>query len=933
MTAVDAPASRIGSYGTVLERMLRALPPADAGALGRLTTRASDDPAIALLDAAAVVVDVLAFYQERFAAEGYLRTAEERRSVLELARLIGYELSPGVAANAFLAFDVEDRAPSGARGGVPPLPRPGPATVPAVTAVQSVPVAAGELPQTFETAAELVVRPEWNRLRPRLARPARLDPRTTRLELAGTATGVEPGDLLLYALPVPGSAAPATSVVRVTGVAADEAAGRTAVDVADVPEPDGDWPKHEHEELERQARERREDDEEDAARRKGDVDMEAEVPLNDVTVKEHIRERTWGERELRVFLSVNRWPRDDLADHIRRRPPGAAPPAEGLFRFRARAGFFGAAAPRHDALPLPVPPRQNAEDPWPYDWDAGEGWPIWTDSVTGERYADAQAFLDRPVPEVVSGDWMVIEQAGRARPFSVAAATEEALAGFGLSGRATGVVLANADGTPAVPEKAEKPKPKAKPEKTEPKPDHVAAAPHVRRATAHAAAAPLTLADERIDAPLAAGEQRIELDTLVPGLDAGRQLALTGERHDLAGAEGREVHRIAEVQHVGGFTRLTLAGGLAHDYVRASVVLNANVAPAMHGETVPSEPLGSGGAGPNQRFSLRKPPLTYVSSAAAGGAESTLEIRVDGVLWKPVRSLLDAGPDDEVYAVRLQDDGSAELTLGDGAHGARPPTGIENIVAHYRSGIGAPGLVGADRITLLLQRPPGVRTVTNPLPAEGAAEPETRDAARRNAPLSVLATDSIVSLRDFEDFARAFAGIEKAQAVAVWRGELTYVHLTVAGEQGAVVEPGSATYEHLADAIRAACDPVQPFRVDAYRPVYFNVEASVLVDPRRERDAVLSAATGAVADAFVFVRRDFGRPVEPAAVVAVLQGVEGVEAVHLTGLYRVLAGAPEHGAAPAPLHAEPATWVGDQPRGAQLLLVNPAGIKLTEAER
>ena len=47
----------------------------------------------------AVLLDVLTFYQERIANEAYLRTAIERRSVVELARLIGYQLSPGVAAS------------------------------------------------------------------------------------------------------------------------------------------------------------------------------------------------------------------------------------------------------------------------------------------------------------------------------------------------------------------------------------------------------------------------------------------------------------------------------------------------------------------------------------------------------------------------------------------------------------------------------------------------------------------------------------------------------------------------------------------------------------------------------------------------------------------------------------------------------------------
>jgi hypothetical protein len=61
-----------------------------------------------LLDAGATIADVLTFYQERFANEFYLRTATERRSILELGRLIGYELRPGVAASTYLVFTLED---------------------------------------------------------------------------------------------------------------------------------------------------------------------------------------------------------------------------------------------------------------------------------------------------------------------------------------------------------------------------------------------------------------------------------------------------------------------------------------------------------------------------------------------------------------------------------------------------------------------------------------------------------------------------------------------------------------------------------------------------------------------------------------------------------------------------------------------------------
>ena len=96
---------RIGTYSSFFQTMKARLSSTDfalaSGALplAALTTRDSSDPAIALLDVWAVVADVLTFYQERIANEGYLRTATERQSVMNLAALVNYILRPGVAAS------------------------------------------------------------------------------------------------------------------------------------------------------------------------------------------------------------------------------------------------------------------------------------------------------------------------------------------------------------------------------------------------------------------------------------------------------------------------------------------------------------------------------------------------------------------------------------------------------------------------------------------------------------------------------------------------------------------------------------------------------------------------------------------------------------------------------------------------------------------
>ncbi|URN11223.1 hypothetical protein LUW77_02435 [Streptomyces radiopugnans] len=80
-TALD---HRVGEYGSFLAAMLDRLASPAYPALRRLTVRTPDDPAIALLDAWAVLGDLLTFHSERIADEGYLRTADDHRSLVRL---------------------------------------------------------------------------------------------------------------------------------------------------------------------------------------------------------------------------------------------------------------------------------------------------------------------------------------------------------------------------------------------------------------------------------------------------------------------------------------------------------------------------------------------------------------------------------------------------------------------------------------------------------------------------------------------------------------------------------------------------------------------------------------------------------------------------------------------------------------------------------
>ncbi|BAY24881.1 hypothetical protein NIES2100_46790 [Calothrix sp. NIES-2100] len=373
---------------------------------------------------------------------------------------------------------------------------------------------------------------------------------------------------------------------------------------------------------------------------------------------------------------------------------------------------------------------------------------------------------------------------------------------------------------------------------------------------------------------------------------------------------------------------LKLQQPLQNCYDPETTIVYANVVAATQGETIP-EVLGSGnGTLKNQRFTLKKPPLTYVAAPTPSGNQSTLEVYVDGVRWEEVRFLYGLSNLDQNYITRIDDDGSTRVIFGDGKSGARLPTGQENISAIYRTGIGLGGNINQNLLTQLKTRPLGIQGVTNPVPATGAASRESMEEARISAPLTVRTLDRIVSRQDFEDFTRAFAGIGKAQVKVVQIGATQIVHLTIAAIGGAAVLPESSLYQNLVTAIDTARDPVQvAVQVQSYKPLYFNVDAKIIIDSKRQPEPVLAAVRQAIKAKFAFENRLFAQPVTSAEAIAAMQSVPGVVAVDLNGLYlRGFSKTVEES-----LIAQEATWnqQKNQISPAEMLLLNPNGITLT----
>ncbi|MFE3737059.1 putative baseplate assembly protein [Streptomyces sp. NPDC059134] len=418
----------------------------------------------------------------------------------------------------------------------------------------------------------------------------------------------------------------------------------------------------------------------------------------------------------------------------------------------------------------------------------------------------------------------------------------------------------------------------------------------IRDTVVHTGGEPLRLADEPLDADVAGHE--LELDALHDGLAPGRHLVVSGERTDIPGTSGVRGTELAVIGAVeqrldpllpGDRVRtvLTLTAGLAHRYRRDSVRIQGNVVPATRGESR-DEPLGNGDASRiHQTFALWQSPLTWLPADNPLGAVPTLEVRVDGLLWHEVDSLAGHGPRDRVYVSGTDAGGRPTVTFGDGVFGARLPTGHENVRARYRFGTGRAANVPAHRVTQAITRPLGVTAVTNPLPATGGADGDGPGLTRRTVPLAVSALDRLVSLKDYEDFARSRAGIGRASAREIFDGRRRVLHLTVAGTDDIAIAEDSEVLRALRSSLVRYGDARLPVRVDVRELVLVLLAARVKVAPDHSWTVVEPRLRQALLYAFGSGRRELGRSVQLSEVLATAHRVPGVEYVDvdvLTGV-------------------------------------------------
>jgi predicted phage baseplate assembly protein len=960
---------RAGTHATFLETMIAWLSSSDCPALAGLKTRDPGDPAIALLDSWATVADILTFYQERIANEGYLRTATERRSVLELARLIGYTLRPGVAASVYLAYTLsEDNSTT------PPTPTE--TTIPKGSQSQSVPNP-GESPQFFETSSDLDARSAWNKLQPRLTQPQNItepghqtaipqgtDARIIRtVYLDGISTNLQPSDGLLIVL---GYASDQQFLRFVESIDIQADQNRTEVTLQTPVLKDKTFEA----ELKRFAG--------NAADlfpgnplasqvvnilKKLSTDIQGQsastVGLVQSVIPQIQQLRSVAAK--RNFTRLGPW-LDQLISALNAfiqkssNSPGAGAIPGGVTTGAAQGTAVQSGVPptltNLGALvePLAKPPSlqpansarlarnvtqtfssqsdtapkllgalKSIPAPVLYQaWANTEGTgsqielhafrvkaalfassfagaptltttspPAFSSFLTSPTFADASQppflALDAVYDKILPGTWVAVQLPAEVNDKGIVTATATTYH------RVESVnTLSKTTATEAFTAKVtqlELYPPLETPDNQRSSLDPTTL---LRQTVVYAQAEELDLSEEPLDRDIQGNT--IELDGVYEGLDSGRWIIVSGARTDIpnvTGVSASELVMVAGVQQESSGsstnvqTKLTLANKLAYTYDPGSVTIYGNVVDATNGATR-KEVLGNGdGTQIHQQFTLKGTPLTFVPASNPTGVDSTLQVYVNNVEWEETDSLAGLGPKDRKFITATDDNDNTTVAFGDGINGARLPTGTGNVNAIYRTGIGAPGDVEAGQISLLQTRPLNVSAVINPLAASGGADRDRLDQARCNAPLAVLALDRLVSVQDYADFSRTFAGIGKASAARLSDGQRTIVHVTIAGTEDIPIAVTSDLYQNLVQALQVNGDPYEPIQVAVRKLKLLVIAAQISILSDYLWESVVADLRATMLETFSFDRRELGQPVFQSEVISAMQAVAGVSYVNL----------------------------------------------------
>lgn len=895
---------RIGTHSKFKESMLAALTSAKRPSLLPFGTRDDDDFTIAYLDGVATVLDVLTLYQERYVNENFLATSTERRSVLEMAQLIGYELSPGVAAATHLAFTLQN-TPGTPSSSLDPI------TIPMGTRVQSVP-GQDEKPQIFETTKNIEARAQWNTVAVQTTFPYVPTRGDLDIYIDGVSSNIEVGDAILIVgqdrRDNTGSERWDVRIVKQVKIDNDNLRTRLIWDVSLGHTGPTIRPSDTNVKLfvfrkrtslfGHNAPDPRVMVKETTDKFNGLLNDQLEwinfnIISNQIDLasqEDKVVANSWialvsnqsniGTADLPGYVELYRvdkvysMSRTDygISGKITRIKPDTN---ENLdeFRYKLRETLALVAS---EELPIHRRPLQ---------------YPLFGDTLGLEDHIDG----------LIPSQYLSVS--GRRQRLKVSPGAT----GLSLQLEGDSNELSQGDSVQLI----------ATPEKL-------------------SGATPVQLNPAEFGELINSRDSSTRLQLQITDRDGRTGIVISygsdwlwdSNDDDLLVSEIAQIENgDSAIQNDRDRTTIKFTAGLGYIYQRDSVQINFNVSPANHGETV-TEILGDGDARKtDQTFILKHTPLTYVSADTPSGGAASLEIRVNELRWSETASLYQANSDARTYQIQNRDDGSTAIRFGDGVEGGRLPTGQTNVRAIYRKYIGTEANLDNGKLTTLLQKPLGVTEVTNPEPSTGGADPEVIGDAKQNAPLTVLTLDRAVSVLDYQHYARAFSGVAKAHALWINAGPSKGIYITLAGIDGAEIPGNSSTYTNLMNSLRRYGDPMLTLNLVNYIPASFFLGMAVKVNDDAERSTVLEKLESALRDHFSFTNRDFGQHVSQDEVLAVAHDIDNIEAIRITRFYKDEPGAVDDVVSIISSHL-PVASLTIEPTPAQLLTLSNEPIEM-----
>lgn len=389
------------------------------------------------------------------------------------------------------------------------------------------------------------------------------------------------------------------------------------------------------------------------------------------------------------------------------------------------------------------------------------------------------------------------------------------------------------------------------------------------------------------------------LEVAPAGLRPGRRMLFT----DLAETRAQlvELTRIdpSDEAHVAIEWRALTETDDAPAWELGDLKVLGNLARISHGKRV-QEVLGdSDGVTPFLRFRLRKSPLTMLQGG--GDLVPDLEVRVDQVAWSRVPDFEQSGSLDRHFLVELDQDRVASVIFGDGRKGAIPAAGKRHISAGYRVGVGACGNAAPRSIQRIKQAHPLVKRAHNPVAVAHGADAASPEDMRTQATRWVRTFDRAVSVQDHADLALLYPGVVQATARWTDRGGIELVAVGADGE----APP--------AEDLLAFLDPRrdESLLLRLVDPVRVEIELHLTVDfdparlPENVRIGVQAALCGTGADTpglFTLGARKLGQAAHLSEVHAAVARVPGVLSAsverfcltgHETGVFDLLEVAPD----------------------------------------